>query len=137
MTLTTARAVETHPLVGTWRIERLAFPGEDRQSAIGTRVVFQDGVVTFRWKNADEVSKYKYVVDDGASPGEIDLTELGLPYGRGGPVKELGIYRIRGDRLKLCLGGEHQRPEEFAAPGLRGVNTQPSHPVLYLLRRIE
>jgi uncharacterized protein (TIGR03067 family) len=125
-----------HPLVGTWRIERLLFPSGERAGAKGTQVTFDTSRMAIHWARPDGAIKYKYVINDKKAPATIDLVLFEPEYPGYGPIKELGIYRIRGDLLELCLGG-HTRPTEIAAPrGLGGINTEPSHPILYVLRRM-
>jgi uncharacterized protein (TIGR03067 family) len=123
-------------VMGKWRIQRLTFPGEDRVAAKGTLVVIDASTIAIHWAYANAPTKYEYVTNNKTSPPQIDLVDLGPTYGSGDPIKELGIYRIRGDRLEVCLGYPN-RPNEFAAPGLGGINTQPSSPILYVLQRVK
>ena len=46
-----------------------------------------------------------YEIDASKNPREIDFIR--------GKTKQIGIYELNGDRLKLCVGPSDDRPKEF------------------------
>jgi RNA polymerase sigma factor (sigma-70 family) len=87
----------------------------------GYGLVFGDGKVTFRRAGSGSI-QYTLKLDEAAKPKTIDWTL--------GGVTCLGIYRLNGDILKLCVSGSKEnRPTEFAT-------REGSGHVLLLLKRV-
>jgi uncharacterized protein (TIGR03067 family) len=89
-----------------------------------TRTVEGDHVV---WKrDGKNFAGTKIVLDPGRTPAAIDVIPDGGP-SRGKRV--LGIYRLEGDRLSLCMADpDRPRPREFKAEA-------GSHNTLMIFRR--
>jgi uncharacterized protein (TIGR03067 family) len=106
--------------------------------AIGPTVIFDGDKVTWRANPAPEVKDVfgrlladfrlegVFHVDPTKSPKTIDLTVLGpnakTPIGTPAPRALLGIYRLDGDSLEICIAIDpdhaEERPTQFeSVPG--------------------
>ena len=99
---------------GTWVAVSFRRDGQETPAEIVrtiTRTVENDHVV---WKrNGKSFAGTGMVLDPGASPKPIDVIPDG---GRSAGQHVLGIYRLEGDDLTLCMADPGQpRPREFKA----------------------
>jgi uncharacterized protein (TIGR03067 family) len=97
---------------GAWTFESVETGGKEEPAAEfnGMTVTFEGGKYTV--KKGDEVIQVgTQKLDPSKSPKTIDVTVVeGLNKG----AVMLGIYEIRGDRLKVCFDPEgKKRPTEF------------------------
>jgi uncharacterized protein (TIGR03067 family) len=98
-------------LRGTWTTVSLVEDGKEQDEAKGDKVTFEAGTITVNAKNGDE-HRVTYKVDPDGKAGTIDITPTE------GPHKDQvlkGIYRLKGDELKICLARDpdKERPKEF------------------------
>lgn len=120
-----AAAVSTDPIQGTWNLIEDTNLGPNIRPA-ELRLIFADG--KFRvFKRGQLEDQGTYKINPGANPPTIDLNTSFDRKAR----RSLGIYRIVGDRLYLCIsGGENaQRPQRFEISG------PPNHSIVMELRR--
>jgi uncharacterized protein (TIGR03067 family) len=104
---------EAPTLVGEWDGEKAVRGGKERPVPEGgiTVTFTKDGKLLFKEGTKDS-TEGSYKVDAKKDPAEIDLT----------PPKEegtmLGIYKIDGDTLTICLSekGSTDRPTRFESP---------------------
>jgi uncharacterized protein (TIGR03067 family) len=76
-------------------------PGEGLKDVT---VTFSGG--TFTWKSGEKDTQGTFSLDLTKSPREISVSVEG---------KKLdGIYRLEGDKLKICVGADDDRPADFA-----------------------
>jgi uncharacterized protein (TIGR03067 family) len=97
-------------LEGTWLVVSATMDGKDLPDARGGAVVFAGAQLTFKDKAGKE-EKYTYRLDLSRKPRMIDFTpekaKANVAPGR-------GIYELRGDTLRLCVGPPNRRPTEFS-----------------------
>jgi uncharacterized protein (TIGR03067 family) len=103
-------------LQGPWELEQLEVSGKkstaEELKKAGARVVIAGTSITFKSDSAKEGAKGTFTLDAGKMPRWIDLED-------GKKNKELGIYEIQGDSLKICLARpSNERPKEFAAKAM-------------------
>jgi uncharacterized protein (TIGR03067 family) len=118
---------EAPSIVGEWDGEKNVRGGMERPIPDGgVKVTFTaDGKLLFKEGNKDPGTG-SYKVDATKSPGEIEIT----------PPKEdgtlLGIFKIDGDTLTICLAdkGSTDRPTKFES--LEGTNV-----MLVTLKRVK
>ncbi len=96
-------------LLGTWTVVEGEINGKKLPGAAGTmRLIFTKDKVIWQFDTSDGEKAFDgtYKADPKKSPKEIDLSQ---------PVNAkkvaLGIYKIEGDRLTICMGA--QRPKNF------------------------
>ena len=107
-------AGDSKKIQGTWEVIDVVADGQsvnDREFR-EARLVFSGDKMNFLRKDCT------FKLDTTKKPKAIDLTEAD---GNHKGELMLGIYRLDGDRLLLCLpegvaGGRKDRPTEFAAP---------------------
>lgn len=109
-----ARHVELlRALEGTWTFDRLTVDGADVPSEVtGASRLLIDGD-RFRTEAPDATYEGVFTIDVEADPAAIDIDFVeGPEAGR----RNLGVFRLDGDRLELCLDlGGGPRPKAFAA----------------------
>jgi uncharacterized protein (TIGR03067 family) len=102
---------DTNPLLGEWTGEKAETGGMPLPVPVGgmTMEFKPDGkvVMTDAGKPPEEAG---YTADPKKDPHEIDLTQ---PMAGGKVMKMLGIYKVDGDTLTLCLGVVGERPTKF------------------------
>jgi uncharacterized protein (TIGR03067 family) len=117
---------------GTWKGVSASVHGQQMPEliikAIGPTITFADSKVTWKANPTPEAkdllgSKLAsfslegvFHVDPAKSPRTIDLTVLGsgakTPLGTPAPRALLGIYKLEGDSLELCVAIDPDHPEE-------------------------
>ncbi len=132
-------ATDQQQIQGTWRgvaasVQGLPMP-EGVFKTIGPTITFANNKVTWRANPAAEakdllggtLAKFNlegiFRLDATKSPSTIDLTVLGAgaktPLGTPAPRALLGIYKLQGDSLELCIAidPDHadERPSKFAS----------------------
>ncbi len=101
-------------LRGTWKMTSVEWQGKEAPAAAaftrGEWEVTADRLIFRLGKNS---VAWTYTRDGAKTPGEIDLTATSGPE-KGQTLR--GIYKLEGDRLRICYGKE--RPTTFATgPG--------------------
>lgn len=93
-------------LVGAWKVVSVEENGSKREQAV-TRLVFTPSSVTFQQQEPGRGRTFTYRLDPDAEPKELDVY--------GGEFRPtLGIYRLIGDQLTLCVDERLAgRPAEF------------------------
>jgi uncharacterized protein (TIGR03067 family) len=122
---------EVAKLNGTWQITKFIDPSgpplPDNEFKDGT-LEFKDGSLTIRKTKDDAGQTMTYSVDTSKEPKWIDVKTDRVK------VKTVGIYKLDGDELTLCvveLNGENAkdaRPTKFEANGA-------AKSALYVLKR--
>lgn len=116
---------EAKRLEGHWKgveleTEGRKLPAEAIESLKEGGWTFKGSEVTFEDANAPGKSSFK--LDPGKNPKEIDLTGLDGPQ-KGKTI--LGIYKLEGKRLTICVRGvgteEKGRPTEFVTKAGSGL----------------
>jgi uncharacterized protein (TIGR03067 family) len=100
-------------LRGTWRVVGFSADGKFRPaSSPGERWEIQGNVVL--WLDPeDEDNAFRCHLDPMATPRVMDFVLLGDP---SGAAVARGIYRLDGDRLRVCYGGPGEpRPSKFGS----------------------
>jgi uncharacterized protein (TIGR03067 family) len=105
---------DTNPLLGNWVVKKieisgLPFPVPDG----GLTVEFTaDGKAVYR-EGTKPPDPADYTANPKKDPAEIDLTPPTTP---GKVPRMIGIYKIEGDILTVCLVTDGERPTKFGAP---------------------
>ena len=95
---------------GPWKVVKLTFNGRSAPAEVVEKgkYVFKKNKLTIRESETSR-QECEFTLNPDQDPKTIDIV------GSDGPAKGkkmLGIYRIKGDTLTLCLGEE--RPKEFS-----------------------
>lgn len=101
------KADEAKSLDGEWKVVAMTFDGEERpkKALAGLKVVIGDGKLT-AYVNDKKGNVSKVTLD--SKKKQIDLLREGLD------ESALGIYELKGDKLKLCYGEPgKKRPEKI------------------------
>jgi uncharacterized protein (TIGR03067 family) len=108
-----ATAKELKALEGTWDLEQLEVAGKktpvEELKKVGAKIEIKGDAITFASEVKKEGKKGTIRLNVSKTPREIDVDD-------GKKGKELGIYELKDDTLKICTaktGGE--RPKEFAS----------------------
>lgn len=100
-------AVKT-AIEGTWLIDSVEVAGAKVDSLKGAELVLASGGKKTFTLPGGVVEKGTYSIDESASPAQIDATTDGKE------GTEPGIFELKGDALKMCLGGPRgARPTRF------------------------
>jgi uncharacterized protein (TIGR03067 family) len=88
-------------LEGEWEILSAESNGEPPPPGLlnGAKFAFSGDKLTLMGKEGT------YEIDASQNPRQIDFIR--------GNTKQIGIYELDGDRLKLCVGPADDRPKEF------------------------
>jgi uncharacterized protein (TIGR03067 family) len=112
---------------GIWSVDSLTFNGvkiPDDPTA-GAQLTAYDGSQYVQRKGLTIVEEGSYEVDASKTPGAIDLI---IKKGPDAGKRQLGIYQVDGDTLRVCLAepGSKKRPRSFDASAghLLVVNTR-------------
>jgi uncharacterized protein (TIGR03067 family) len=112
---------ELKKLQGTWKVILSEVNGTTmpKQAFKKVLVEIKDDRVIFK-DNGKVYEEAELKLDPKADPKEIDYKYVvGLKKG----VKELGIYRLQGEQLTICMAqGRQKRPTEFASK--KGIGDQ-------------
>jgi len=107
-------ADKPHPVVGPWRVTELITADQHLkdQDAERFRVELTKDKLLLRVDAKEAVvAEWSYSVDDSLTPKLFDLVPKQGAFE--GQTRE-GIYEIKDDVLKLCIGiGEKERPTTF------------------------
>jgi uncharacterized protein (TIGR03067 family) len=118
-------------LVGVWEIEKLTSDGKEmgRSADQWARYTFTaEGKWLVEQKGLPSVGPRGYIVDSRVTPATIELSTP--PMGPEHPTS-LGIYKIEGDRMTLCVAfPERERPAKFESP-------EGSKVILIVLKRVK
>ena len=108
-----APAKEPPTIVGEWAAESSTRGGKPDNPPAGTTITFTaDGKVLFKEGADKKAEEGTYKADPKKTPAELDVVP---PTAEKGPTI-LGIYKIEGDTLTICLTMGSDRPKDFAAP---------------------
>ncbi len=115
-------------LVGTWAAKSAIENGYPLtpEEVKSLRIVISGEEVVFKGKKD---VPFRYKLDPASKPKQIDLTAQSEPLkGR----ISLGIYRLDGDKLQLCINNRttKKRPTEFKSQPLDGMG-------VYVLERVK
>jgi uncharacterized protein (TIGR03067 family) len=100
-------------LVGEWLAESGVKGGKPDNPPPGTTMTFTaDGKVFIKDNKKDSMEFATYKADPKKNPAEIEL----VPPPAVKDVSMLGIYKIDGDTLTICIDMGGDRPKEFASP---------------------
>ena len=100
-------------LQGAWRAVRIVHGGSEvpDEVAMTVRYIF-DGDQVLLMEGDQRAGEGVIRLDPSADPGAFDFTATkGAPKG----TTAMGIYRIEGDLLTMCMGDE--RPTDFTGEG--------------------
>jgi uncharacterized protein (TIGR03067 family) len=109
-------AQDQQKMQGTWQVVSAAREGKEMPEELRKtlRFVVKDDTITIKGRQGGEGDKATFKLDPGKTPKTIDLLN---PQHSQSPIQ--GIYEIKGDTLRFCMGRPGQaRPAEFPAkPG--------------------
>jgi uncharacterized protein (TIGR03067 family) len=113
----TPKKKEDPTIVGSWKLEKAEFGGMAVPAgAIGEELSLtfnQDGTVVATKNGKPEPDSGRFTHDPKKTPAEFDLTE---PRGGGKGMTILGIYKIEGEMLTICMAPMGERPTKFESP---------------------
>ena len=100
-------------IVGEWAGEKAEAGGKPLPVPPGgiTMEFLADGKVVIR-EGPKPAETAQYTADPKKSPAEIDLN----PSDKAKGLTFVGIYKIEGDTLTICLGVGGKRPAKFESP---------------------
>ena len=100
---------QTSEIHGMWTVFSAERVGSPISQFVNARLVFRGDQFGMQ-RGERRIGEGTYRVDPGKTPKEIDLTD--------NSGTRLGIYKLEGDQLTLCLTEPNRpsRPTEFTAP---------------------
>ncbi|HEY8505543.1 MAG TPA: sigma-70 family RNA polymerase sigma factor [Gemmataceae bacterium] len=99
-------ATDQDRLQGTWKIVSARDGGRGGPIPEGSRMVF-DGNKAVMYQGNRPHFNATFTLDPAANPKRIDFTD--------GKKTNLGIYKLDGKKLTLCLNEREERPTRFAS----------------------
>jgi uncharacterized protein (TIGR03067 family) len=96
-------------LKGTWNVTKATMNGQPMPNAENIKLEFTEDQVTPKMPNREDNKPAKYTLDPSKSPKQIDIMAENETMH--------GIYEIKEDTLRLCLGKANNRPSSFDAVG--------------------
>ena len=118
------RKNDKEELQGTWQVVRHEFEGEQAPKEVsqGTKLTFKGD--KYIGKSPERNYEGSFALNPAETPKEIDLQPV-----EGDRQKLLGIYKLDGDNLTICLGAARQsRPTQF-------VTSPDSGHTMYVMKR--
>lgn len=94
---------EKAKLVGVWVVESVEFMGKKAQSSKGDQFTFTAEKLTITNQVKEDVQSYD--LNPSKKPKEIDF--------KSGNMVFPGIYEMEGDRLRMCISTNGNRPTAF------------------------
>lgn len=103
---------EIAKLEGTWKLVGGEAKGEaiSKEEVESATMTVKEGAYEFASKSERE--KGKFLLNPATSPAQLDID---ITEGESKGKKQVGIYELKGDRLKFCVAppGETTRPTKF------------------------
>src|SRR5690242_9408153 len=97
------READARRIVGIWKVVSGEKQGTQEKDALGHRFVFGQEILTFEDARGKPVPpRTRYRLHPEKSPKEIDIIDAEGDGGKGGRAASLGIYELKGDRLRVC-----------------------------------
>ena len=114
-----ATAQDQRKLQGTWQfLEEVHGDAEPAEEGKLCQLIFDGDKFTVT-KEGKAILSGTFKIDASKSPRQIDLEVLKDEEEQRNGQKSLGIYELKGDKLRLCASepGRDQRPEKFSTKG--------------------
>jgi uncharacterized protein (TIGR03067 family) len=109
---------EAPKLLGTWNVEKVIAMGKEQAQPPGLRLTFKDhGRCLSQEDENERVTESKYKIDMSQNPPHIEMH----PAYEGAKHAALGIFKIEGDTLTICVSMKGARATKFESTEL-GLN---------------
>jgi uncharacterized protein (TIGR03067 family) len=98
-------------ILGEWVPTTIVVGGKKEDQPAGSLMTFaKDGKSTMKEDKDAKLVEMSYTLDPKQDPSHITLTEAGM-----GNITLLGIYKLEGETLTICLASGKDRPTAFAS----------------------